>query len=256
LLVFLVVIAGCKWTPKPTYPANRIAGDLKAMCAHDYKLSVETRHVGQNLQAYLWRVGVLRNGQLDMQQSAAEALERVLLCATRISLSTDAPLQFLQVKMMDALTGSTVTLWRYVPDIRDSMYSRIAEDEYINRLVIDFDPKVNNPKKEWREIHWDPPITMGEFLAKQVVLRVKRVSSGNLNSANVQAHEDVSSPSTLVVVMDNWDTIEKQGLRQQEKMTDLVEQTAKAVIKGYRYTGFRELVVKDALGVALRSKPL
>ena len=59
---------------------------------------------------------------------------------------------------------------------------------------------------ESRTPRWDDPITMEEFLAKQVVLRAKRQSTIGL-----QAHEDLSEPSTLVVVIDNWPAIELQG---------------------------------------------
>ena len=247
-VVAVTMIVGCKSWKTPTYKASQVAQSLRKMCAHDYKMTVETRHVGNNLQAFFWRVGLLRSGQLEMQPEAAESLERVLLCATRISLSTDAPLQFLQVKMMDALTGATVTLWRFVPDIRDSMYTRLPEDEYINRLVVEFDTSVAEKHREWKEVHWDPPMTMPEFLAKQVVLRVKRQSPLGL-----QAHEDISNPAKLIVVLDNWSSIEKQGTKQQQKVTDLVEKTAKKVMSGYRYKGFREFELKDPRGLALKS---
>lgn len=236
------------WRIQPTYKAIHVARELKKMCAHDYKMSVETRRSGNNLQAFFWRVGLLRSGQLELHPQAAESLERVLLCATRISLSTDAPLQFLEVKVADALTGASVTLWRFVPDIRDSMYTRLAEEEYINRLVVEFNADSSPDKpKEWKENRWDPPITMAEFLAKQVVLRAKRQSPVGL-----QAHEDLSKPSTLAVVVDNWESIHKQGSRQEEKVTDLVEKTAKTVVHGYKYTGFREFVLKDQRGMALK----
>ena len=74
-----------------------------------------------------------------MRKEAADTLEHVFLCATRIALSTDASLDFIEVKMADVLTGATITLWRYVPDIRDSMYQRIGDTEYFNRLVIEVD---------------------------------------------------------------------------------------------------------------------
>jgi hypothetical protein len=239
-------LASCKWKHGPTYPSATIASDLKKMLAKDYSLNVETRKAGGTLQTSFWRVGLLKPGQLEMQPEAAEALERVLLCATRVSLSTDAQLQFLQVKMADALTGATVTLWRFVPDIKDSMYTRLPEDEYINRLVIEFDPD-RDPKREWKENNWDKPITMAEFLAKQVVLRIKRQSGVGL-----QAHEDLSKPATLTVVVDNWDSLETQG-GQPKKVQELVEKTARKVMKGYRYTGFHEFVLKNQQGLALKS---
>src|SRR3954471_19861767 len=131
VMLSVLAAAGCKQLFKPTYKSSQIASELKTLCAHDYHMTIEARRAGNTLQAFFWRVGLLRPGQMEMQPEAAEALERVLLSATRISLSTDAPLQFLQVKMVDALTGASVTLWRFVPDIRDSMYTRMAEDEYV-----------------------------------------------------------------------------------------------------------------------------
>jgi hypothetical protein len=235
------------WRIKATYPAAQVGPALKRMAYHDYGMSIETRNVDSNLQAFFWRVGLLRGNQLEMQPEAAEALERVLLCAARVSLSTDAPLKFLQVKMVDALSGATVSLWRFVPDIKDSMFTRLGEEEYVNRLVVEFDNEASDPHRDWKEVQWDTPMTMEKFLAKQIVLRVKRQSPVGL-----EVHEDLSEPQTLGVVLDNWSTIEKQGARQQEKVSELVEKTAKSVITGYRFKGFREFVLQDSSGMALR----
>jgi hypothetical protein len=243
LLVGLAV-AGCKI--QPTYKAENLASDLKKMIEHDYGMGVETRHEGGTLQTFFWRVGMLKPGQTELHPEAAEALQRVLLCATRVSLSTDAKLQFVEVKLADALTGATVTIWRFVPDIRDSMYTRIADEEYLNRLVVEFKNDLDLQPKEWKDAQWDPPMTLPAFLAKQVVLRAKRQSAVGL-----QAHEDITDPSQLVVVFENWPTIEKEGAQQRSVVTDLVEKTARTVVKGYRFTGFRELVLKDQAGIAV-----
>jgi len=40
---------------------------------------------GSTLQASLLRVGLLKPGQMEMRPEGAEDMERVLLCATRIS---------------------------------------------------------------------------------------------------------------------------------------------------------------------------
>ena len=243
---------GWKWlesamTLKPTYASNQVALALKKMCASDYHMTVEARRQGNTLQTFFWRVGLLKSNQQEMRNDAAEALERVLLCATRIALSTDAPLQFVEIKMADVLTGATVTLWRYVPDIRDSMYTRMAEDEYINRLVIEVDTDAQR-NIQGHNPQWDPPITLAEFLAKQVVLRAKRQSPVGL-----QAHEDLSQPSMLVVVIDNWPAIQQQGLQQQTKVTDLLEKSSKDVLHGYGFEGFHGVVLEDGRGSALGS---
>ena len=240
-----VGFAACQF--RPSYPSDKTAGALKKMCSKNYGLSVEARRAGDSLQAFIWRVGMMRAGQAEMRPEAAEAFERALLCATRIRLSTDDPLKFLEIKMVDALTGATVSLFRFVPDIKDSMYSRFAEEEYFSRLVLEFETRRDDRKKEWKEVDWDPPMTMQKFLAKQVVSRLKR--RGPLG---LQAHEDLSRPQTLTVVLDNWNVIEKQGARQKQDVTDLMEQTARKVVHGYRYTGFREFVLQNQQGLALK----
>ena len=234
------------WRIRPTFPANRVAESLKALCSKEYHLSVEARRQDNTLQAFFWRVGLLKPNELEMRPEAAESLERVLLCATRVALSTDTSLEFVEVKMADVLTGATVTLWRYVPDIRDSMYARMGEEEYINRLVLELDAEGQH--QLGRVPHWDQPLTMNEFLAKQVVLRAKRQSPVSL-----QVHEDLSQPATLAVVVDNWPSIEEQNPGDKAKVADAVEKSAKTVLNGYRFRGFHGVVLEDNHGAALRS---
>src|ERR1019366_1799583 len=188
-----------------------------------------------------------------MSKEAADAMEHVFLCATRVALSTDASLDFIEVKMADVLTGSTVTLWRYVPDIRDSMYQRIGDTEYFNRLVIEISPghtDLSNEKSSSPRLPsspnpaWDRPVTMSEFLAKQIILRARRDGADTL-----QAHADLSEPTTLEVVIDNWPSIQEEGPEHVSKVTDLVHRSAQKVIQGYRFNGFHGMILRDNEGV-------
>ena len=259
-------LSSCKWKLRPTFPADQIADNLRHMCSKDYRLSVETRHHGKVLQSLVWKVGLFGGRATDLQgmtQEAAETMEHVLLCATRVALSTDASLDFIEVKMADVLTGATVTLWRYVPDIRDSMYQRIGDTEYFSRLVIEIHAGVpsrqsrvpghvdEDARRETRNaghVKWDKPITLSEFLAKQIILRARREGGEAL-----QAHADLSQPATLGVVIDNWSSIEEAGPERVAKVTDVVHKSAQTVVKGYRFNGFRGLTLRDSQGVALNS---
>ena len=250
LVLFALALSACRMKMHPTFPANQIADSLRHMCSKDYKLSVETRHQDKALQALVWKVGLFGNQARDLQgmtKAAADSMEHVFLCATRIALSTDAPLDFIEVKMADVLTGSTVTLWRYVPDIRDSMYQRIGDTEYFSRLVIEIDVD-KKPGLKDGAVRWDKPITMSEFLAKQIILRARRDGGEAL-----QAHADLSQPSTLGVVIDNWASIEEEGPDRIAKVADSVHKSAETVIKGYRFNGFRGMILRDSQGVALNS---
>jgi hypothetical protein len=243
-------LSSCHWKVKPTFPGDRIAESMRQLCSRDYKLSVETRHADGTLQTVVWKVGLFSGHAYDLQgmrKEAADTMEHVFLCATRVALSTDAPLQFIEVKMADVLTGTTITLWRYVPDIRDSMYERIGDTEYFNRLVVEID---SDNKQGFKKsgMDWDKPITLGEFLAKQIISRVRREGGESL-----QAHADLSDPATLGVVIDNWPAIEEEGPDHVAKVTDSFHKSAQSVIKGYQFHGFHGVIVRDSEGVAVGS---
>jgi hypothetical protein len=241
----------CRW--KPSFPADRIASSLRHMCSTDYKLSVETRHVDNAIQVLVWKVGLFKGSNYELQgvnRDALDAMDHVLLCATRVALSTDAALDFIEITLADVLTGATVTLWRYVPDIRDSMYQRIGDTEYFNRLVIEIEPGKSALRKgrPSAEREWDRPLTMSEFLAKQIILRARRDGAESL-----EAHADLSEPATLGVVIENWSAIEDEGADRVAKVSDLVHQSAEKVVHGYGFTGFRGITLRNSEGVALNS---
>ncbi len=243
-LLLMLALAACDWKVKPTYTSEKLAESLQHICKVEYRLDVKTRKVGDTLQAFYWNKGLLLPGQVEMKPETAKDLEGVLLCATRVSLSTDAALSFIQIKMADKLTGATISLWRYVPDIKESMYERLPEEEYFNRLVIEMDNKSMYRSSQ----PWDMPLTMEQFLGKQIVLRAKRQSP-----VSFQAYEDVSDPTTLGIVVENWALIAKHGAQDKDRVVEVVEKTAHAVLSGYRFKGFHEVVLKDARGSFVKS---
>ena len=241
-LVLALALTSCKL--KPTFPAATIVQDLKAMCLHDYKMNVDVRMENSTLQAFFWTVGLVSSQTGEISPDAAESLDRVVVCSTRISLSTDAPLQFVQVKTADVLTGATVTLWRYVPDIEDSMHNRMGEEEFLNRLVLDVQTEGQHVNQT-EGSPWDTPISLSQFIAKQVIQRAKRQNPA------LQVHENLSDPTTLGFVIDNWPSFEQQGVKQKQSVTGLVETMAKTVVKDYSYKGFHGLTLEDSQGSML-----
>src|SRR3954462_7549633 len=78
LLPLPFYLMSCKSLKHPTYKSEFVAQEMRKLCLHDYKMTVEARRDGNTLQAFFWRVGLLRPGELEMQPEAAESLERVL----------------------------------------------------------------------------------------------------------------------------------------------------------------------------------
>lgn len=76
---------------------------------------------------------------LGLDRKTIERLYDALLTVTRVSLSTDAPIDYLVVKAKDANTGVTLTLLRYVPDIKRYFYMRISRADFEKRGVLEID---------------------------------------------------------------------------------------------------------------------
>ncbi len=251
--VGVIALSACRI--KATYPASRLAISLRNICAKEYKLDIETRQTERSLQAHVWKIGLFRGDTEDLQGMSRESmksLQDVLLSATRIALSTDADLDFIEIRVADVLTGASMTIWRYVPDIKDSMAQRYGEMEYFSRLVVDVKPgdkvtKAADKKLLLGQIRWEQPISLAEFLAKQVLMRARREGAERL-----LAHVDLSEPSTLGVVIENWAALKEDEPEEAVKMTDAVHRSAQKVIQGYGFNGFRNLVVRDGRGTALQ----
>jgi hypothetical protein len=60
-----------------------------------------------------------------------------MLSGTRASLSTDAKVDFLSVRVADPRLGSSITLLRYVPDIKGILiYMRYSRDDFEDRRLV------------------------------------------------------------------------------------------------------------------------
>lgn len=232
-------------TLAPTYPKATLVEDLKKMCSKEYRLDVQARVKDGSLQVFYWQPGLM-NTDGEVRASAADAVNNVFVCATRAALSTDAKLDFIEVKVVDIVTGSSLTLWRNIRDIHRYFQDSISAGEYLNRLVVDFNSDAAQAS-DGRIVKWSAPLTMAQFLAKQAISRARK------DNPMLQAHEDLSDPAKLVVVIDNWSTFVEAGQNHSTQAADGVEKTVNSVIKRYRFDGFNGVVLQDPRGMALRS---
>src|SRR5690349_6891944 len=93
----LALTTGCRWIFKPTYPAKSVAQSVVNLCAKDH-ITVMARRKGDNLQAYFMRAGLFQSSRFDIKPEAADELDKVFAATSRVALSTDAPLNFIEVK--------------------------------------------------------------------------------------------------------------------------------------------------------------
>ncbi len=151
-----------------SYPEERVQASLKEICKKEYGIDrVETKIVGKTIGVYLPLEKIfstdfeemLAGGKvkdlsslLQISPETLDKVEDVLFSTSRVILSTDKPLDFYVLKATDTeLTGITLILVGYVPDIKRVRFWDISRSEYRRRVFHDL--KVNYP------VIWKRPVT-------------------------------------------------------------------------------------------------
>lgn len=200
-----VLLSGCS----PTYPKGKTEESIVKLCKHEYNLDVKVEIIGKTIAIYLPLPDLL-DQTFNMTKSAGEKINDVMLCASRVTLSTDEKFNFYCVIIHDIrIPEIQMIAIRYVNDIKRGFLGDISRDESFRRMVIDFRLSPQSQKeraikevfekmsldKKWREEvmndffrsgpsvlgeigYWNDrfyikDITMEEFLADQVANRIK-----------------------------------------------------------------------------------
>lgn len=229
---------------------------VRDLCKKEQKLDVDARLVGKTLYLSCALEGLI-GLNLDFQKEALETLEGVMLSGTRASLSTDAKVDFLAMKVKDARLGSAITLLRYIPDIKGLIYMRYSRNDFENRLVIETDGAADPADSP--ETFTD--ITMSEFIARLVSSRLHRQLTGNpLVSVFLritQVRGRVSEEGELVLVLERLedDDLSPSSI---DVLDAAVAEVAVDVTKKYDSDGLlvHTVRIEDSDGRLLWQKPL
>lgn len=121
----------------PSYPKEIVDEALIRMCREEYKTDVKVKIVGNTVGIYLPISGLLE-ATLNISEKAADKINDVMLSASRVALSTNAPLDFYILIAQDPLLPEIeVVLIRYVGDLKMLHYSGISRGEFGKRMIID-----------------------------------------------------------------------------------------------------------------------
>ncbi len=203
-LLTVLLQTGCG----PSYPKDIVDEALIQMCREEYDTDIKVRIIDSTVGIYLPVRGLL-DATLNISEEAAETINDVMLSASRVTLSTDAPLDFYILIAQDPLLPEIeVVLIRYVGDLKMLHYSGISRGEFGKRMIIDMKltPQAQKEKvlrdiftrlniddpedliREYLKIgevvsigdigYWNntffmKDIGMGEFLGMQIADRVK-----------------------------------------------------------------------------------
>jgi hypothetical protein len=234
----LALMAGCG--PEYTYPAAKVSESVEKICADEYKIKVEARVVGKTLGALFFMDNALDNkGQLSKE--VHEQMGKVMQALTRVSLSTDLPLDYCTVILRDRVYANELIITRSVDDTKRANAEMIGVEESINRTVFGQRHVEVNAKNEpfvLKEIL--PP----DFLADQVVQRVRYAS----------AKDSKDETQTAFLLMDgSYEAAEKtfrfsyvslKPADPKQTLLDVFHQT-NLVLAAYHFTALKQIEILD-----------
>jgi hypothetical protein len=205
-LLIAVGAAGCGGV---TFPKETLSESVIDLCKKEYGVTVDVSVYGTTLAIYL-PLASLFDITLNLSDDAQERIQDVLMGVSRITLSTDADIQFYCIIAQDIrLPEVQLVVIKYVDDVKRAFYRNISRSEYFKRTLIDINENPQAKKertiqsvfgkmeldKEWQEQVMDdffrsPPsslegigywngkfyvknITLKEFLAEQMASRIK-----------------------------------------------------------------------------------
>jgi len=212
------------------------------LCRKEYGIEAHGKLLGKTLYVACSLDGLV--GQdLELQQQALKKLEGAMLSATRISLSTDAEVDFVALIAHDPRLKVNVSLLRYLPDIKSLIYLRIPRSDFEERLVMETGNSGEDlgTDEDWHDV------SMAEFLARLTASRLQRQVSGNplvstfFNIRDVRGHvRDGELTLTLEKFEDAADA-EVMG----DILRSSVERVAADVIRKYNGKDFIHNVVVE-----------
>jgi hypothetical protein len=286
LILAATALAGCS----VTYPKEKLAESVIKLCKEEYKVDVKVAVEGGTMAIYL-PLTDLMDYSFNLSKAASEKINDVIFSAARVTLSTDANIKFYCVMAHDVKVPELqVIIIKNVDDIKRLFASDISRGEYMKRMLIDlrWSPQAKkeqvikeifqkmNLDPKWQEQvmsdffrsqpsgigdigYWDDrfyikDITLAEFLAEQIVNRVRIEFRENKNLAGVFALKAVKCSYNAKkdrrlffaeIFADRTAAGAGSTIEDSDGIFSIVLSVAAHVVHGYGFTDFDAFYVFD-----------
>ena len=169
-LVFSAAFSGCN----PSYPADRLTDSIQALVKKEYNLESKASLVGNTLYLDI-KLEDISSTEAKKLTAMLEKLQGAVLSIVRVSLSTDAKVNFMVVTASDPVWKFGIRIIEQLQDIKDYLYMKISRGDYEGRLVMEIDighgGAINYTS--------DREITTDEFIGRLIVSQFNMVLRSN-----------------------------------------------------------------------------
>lgn len=246
LLVLAVLLAwplaGC--SNKPTFSGDRMPEHVNQITKDVYKLDTQADVKGSTLGVLWVTEAMLDEAGKGISQEINEAIGNLSSAVSRVSLSTDRPVDFIVVAVRSLREKMELRVIRRVDDVRRAQAEALSIPESMNRTLFQqfpFDPEA--PSEPFDTGDW----TLEEFLSKQILQRVRMLKpSDPENPVPTELFDSKFSVDEKRQRVFEFSILTFKEENSRENLLAVLR-TVRDVFAAYRYDAFDQVVIRDLL---------
>lgn len=173
----ILLLAGCG----PTYPRAKVADAVERIIEKEYGLFGRAHLTGTTLYLEVVMPGLTTTEQ-DQLSKVLEKVQGAALAVARVSLSSDAKIEFLVLKVRDPMRRIALNIIQRVDDVKGSLYQRYSRADLDARFIIEFEGGERESAARQQvdlQEKTDQELTLREFVGRLVVAQVNMLGRSN-----------------------------------------------------------------------------
>ncbi|MBI3013110.1 MAG: hypothetical protein HYY63_05730 [Elusimicrobia bacterium] len=145
---------------------------MQKLFRKELNTDVETELAGKTLYVS-FTVENLVSKNFELPKEVLQKLEDAMLSITRISLSTDAEIEFTVIEARDPKWGVQTNIIRKMHDLKGLLYWKVSKSDFDERLVLETEKIIESKPRDWHDI------TLPEFMGRCVASRISLGTRAN-----------------------------------------------------------------------------
>jgi len=245
ILILILSLASCT---KPSYPKEKLAQSVESIVNRECKLESHAALVGKTFYLKVSLPGLV-SSETNIKKEVLEKLQKVHLAITRVSLSSDAKIEYLVtiVELPGWETHFSIT--QRLDDLKWYFYQKISRGDFEDRIIYDIGLKDAAETEIFRDIN------LREFVARLIVSKFNWLTVSNpFVSAAVGARLKIDSLSgNRLVLKTDAESLSDMSI---EFMRATIMEWGAKIARKYRFFEFSEISIINNRGRQVISIPI
>lgn len=233
-----------------SYPARTLTAQLTKLVKQEEGLDVTCHITGKTLWVYLPLKNLVDEKNVSWNADGLDTMNKVLSVVHRVILSTDAKLDFVGLIAADVRKfGIELEAIEYIPDVRQAIMEKFSRGEFFQRSIRDVSVNQDLVGDLTGEARSYTDISLDQFLALQIVHRVKTLFLKDKTLEKIFEIKSSSWSQKFGIIKIEFEFLKKKyDLPPQEekiKPLDYAKMIAALVMRNYDYKNFQVIKITD-----------